>query len=130
MEYSSFGLRLAAIIIDGLIIAIPLRIFNNIFSMIIDEASPIITIITMIIYWIYFAAMESSKKQATLGKQILKIKVVDMNGNRISFGKATGRHFGKIISFSIMLIGFFMASFTPKKQALHDIIAQCLVIKA
>ena len=82
----------------------------------------------IIIGWLYFALMESSEKQATLGKMAVKIKVTDMSGNRISFGKATGRYFGKIISGLILGIGYFMAGFTPQKQALHDKMANCLVL--
>lgn len=84
--------------------------------------------ISIIIQWLYYALMESSSKQATLGKMALGIKVTDMNGNRISFGRATGRYFGKIISGLILNIGFIMAAFTQKKQALHDLMANCLVI--
>ena len=78
--------------------------------------------------WLYFALMESSSKQATLGKMALGIIVTDLNGNRLSFGRATGRYFGKIISGAILMIGYIMAGFTEKKQALHDIIAGCLVV--
>jgi uncharacterized RDD family membrane protein YckC len=78
--------------------------------------------------WLYYALMESSTKQATLGKMAISIKVTDMAGNRISFGRATGRYFGKYVSALIMYIGFFMAGFTQQKQALHDIMASCLVV--
>ncbi|GAB4324596.1 MAG: RDD family protein [Bacteroidales bacterium] len=84
---------------------------------------------SMLIQWLYFALMESSKYQATLGKMALGIKVTDMEGNRINFGRATGRHFAKILSSFILMIGYIMAGFTAKKQALHDILANCLVIK-
>ncbi|MFH1195056.1 MAG: RDD family protein [bacterium] len=87
-----------------------------------------IAVFTTIISWLYFALMESSAKQATLGKMALGIKVTDLMGNRISFGKATGRYFAKILSGMILYIGFIMAGFTEKKQALHDIIAGCLVM--
>jgi uncharacterized RDD family membrane protein YckC len=56
------------------------------------------------------------------------IKVTDLNGNRISFGRATGRYFAKILSGMILMIGYIMAGFTEKKQALHDMIASCLVV--
>jgi uncharacterized RDD family membrane protein YckC len=78
--------------------------------------------------WLYYALMESSSKQATLGKLALGIVVTDLSGNRISFGRATGRYFGKIVSGMIMCIGYIMAGFTEKKQALHDIMASCLVV--
>ncbi len=73
--------------------------------------------------------MESSSQQATLGKIALGIMVTDLSGNRISFARASGRHFTKILSGIILYIGFIMAGFTEKKQALHDIIADCLVVK-
>jgi uncharacterized RDD family membrane protein YckC len=78
--------------------------------------------------WLYYALMESSSKQATLGKLALGIIVTDLSGNRISFGRATGRYFGKILSGMIMCIGYIMAGFTERKQALHDIMASCLVV--
>lgn len=78
--------------------------------------------------WLYYALMESSTNQGTLGKMALGIKVTDLKGNRISFGKATGRYFGKIVSGMILYIGFIMAGFTEKKQALHDMMAGCLVV--
>jgi uncharacterized RDD family membrane protein YckC len=73
--------------------------------------------------------MESSARQATLGKMALGIVVTDLDGNRIGFGRATGRYFAKILSALILLIGFIMAAFTQKKQGLHDIIAGTLVVK-
>jgi uncharacterized RDD family membrane protein YckC len=86
-------------------------------------------LIVLVISWLYFALLESSAKQGTLGKMALGIKVTDLDGNRISFGRATGRFFAKIISGVILMIGFIMAAFTAKKQALHDIIASTLVVK-
>jgi uncharacterized RDD family membrane protein YckC len=73
--------------------------------------------------------MESSYLQATLGKMAIGIVVTDLEGKRISFARATGRHFAKIISGFILFIGYIMAGFTQKKQALHDLIADCLVVK-
>jgi uncharacterized RDD family membrane protein YckC len=77
--------------------------------------------------WIYEAVMESSSKQATVGKMALGLKVTDLEGRRISFARATGRHFAKLISGMILLIGYIMAGFTERKQALHDMIAGTLV---
>ncbi len=78
--------------------------------------------------WLYFAYMESSEAQATLGKRALGIIVTDINGARVSFYRATGRHFGKIVSSITLGIGFIMAGFTEKKQALHDKMFDCLVV--
>jgi uncharacterized RDD family membrane protein YckC len=77
--------------------------------------------------WLYFALMESMKG-ATLGKMALGIIVTDMNGNKITFGRASGRYFAKIISSLTLGVGYIIAGFTQQKQALHDIIAGCLVI--
>jgi uncharacterized RDD family membrane protein YckC len=79
--------------------------------------------------WIYEAAMESSSKQATLGKMALGLKVTDEQGRRISFARATARYFSKFISFMILFIGYIMAGFTARKQALHDMIAGTLVTR-
>jgi len=79
--------------------------------------------------WLYSALFESSHAQATPGKMLLGIKVTDLNGGRISFARATGRHFGHFLSGVFCLIGYFMAIFTEKKQALHDILAGCLVVR-
>ena len=85
-------------------------------------------LINIIAEWLYYAMMESSKKQATLGKMIMGIKVTDLYGQKISFGKATGRYFGKILSGLILGIGYIMVAFTEKKQALHDILSNCVVV--
>lgn len=80
--------------------------------------------------WIYHAWMESSQYQGTLGKMALGLIVTDMNDRPITFGRASGRFFARLISNLIPLeIGYIMAGFTEKKQALHDMIASCLVLR-
>ena len=78
---------------------------------------------------IYGALMESSKYQATVGKLAMGIYVTDTNGSRLSFLKAFLRHIGKILSGWILFIGYIMAAFTDKKQALHDYLASSIVVK-
>jgi uncharacterized RDD family membrane protein YckC len=123
-----------AVIIDGLILSIvevPLNIgftgpdtwWQN------PSRGATAYTISTVISWLYYALMESSAKQATLGKMAIGIVVTDLDGHRISFGRATGRYFGKILSGLILGIGFLMAAFTEKKQALHDILASTLVVK-
>jgi uncharacterized RDD family membrane protein YckC len=87
-------------------------------------------VLSIVVNWLYYAIMESSTKQATLGKMAMGIKVTTLEGQRINFGRATGRYFGKIISGIILLIGYIMAAFTERKQALHDMMAGTLVVKA
>ena len=78
--------------------------------------------------WLYYALLESSSWQGTVGKKLLGVRVTDLNGNRISFGRATGRYFAKILSGMICFIGFFMVAFTERKQGLHDMLAGTLVL--
>lgn len=84
---------------------------------------------SFVVNWLYYAIMESSTRQATLGKMAVGLIVTDIGGNRISFGRASGRFFGKILSGAILNIGYIMAAFTQKKQALHDMLADCIVIE-
>ena len=88
----------------------------------------IVALLSTIIEWLYFALMESSAKQATFGKIIVGIIVTDENGERISFNRATGRYFGKFLSSLFLGIGYLLAAFTQKRQALHDILSSCLVV--
>lgn len=80
--------------------------------------------------WLYYALAESSPKQATPGKILMGIKVTDLQGDKISFLKASIRFWLKILSFFTILIGYIMAAYTKKKQTLHDKISKCLVIKS
>jgi uncharacterized RDD family membrane protein YckC len=122
--YGSFLNRFAAAFIDGLIVQIPLYIIQ--FAL--PDAAVAISGLGILAQWLYFAVQESGADQATIGKKLLGLKVTDIYGDRISFGKATGRYFSKIISALILLIGYIMAAFTDKKQALHDMIAGTLVV--
>lgn len=80
--------------------------------------------------WIYYAWFESSQYQATPGKLALGLFVTDLAGRRVTFARASGRYFAKIITGLIpFFIGYIMAGFTEKKQALHDMIASCLVLR-
>ena len=79
--------------------------------------------------WLYEALMVSSSYQATLGKMAVGIVVTDMQGRRISFLRATGRYFGKFVSSMLMMIGYLIQPFTEKRQALHDMMAGCLVLR-
>ena len=89
----------------------------------------VINLVILLVYIGYFAGMESSLRQATYGKMMFGVKVVDEDGFRISFWHAVGRYFAKYLSIFTLFIGFLMAAFTKKKQALHDMVAKTLVIK-
>lgn len=154
-NYAGFWLRLVAIIIDGIIIgvaqsfifvpilaALGLGFASSVETMDIsdpDQAAGMMASVMALMggYWIlsltiqilYSTLMESSKLQATVGKLALGLKVTDLQGNKLDFVKALVRNLCKIISNFTLLIGYIMAGFTEKKQALHDMIASTLVLK-
>src|SRR6266852_8020710 len=155
VEYAGFWVRFLAWLIDNVVmgvgvvlILIPL-IFLTGLRTVLDDFHPnedmnaagsfmligfvfVLATASLVVTWLYHALMESSEWQATLGKKALGLVVTDMAGQRVSFGRATGRHFAKIVtnlaSFGIGL-GYLMAAFTEKKQALHDMLAGCLVLR-
>jgi uncharacterized RDD family membrane protein YckC len=155
VEYAGFWLRFLAWLIDNVVmgvgvvlILIPL-IFLTSLRTVLDDFHPsedmndanafmligfvfVLATASLVVTWLYHALMESSEWQATLGKKALGLVVTDLAGQRVSFGRATGRHFAKIVtnlaSFGIGL-GYLMAAFTEKKQALHDMLAGCLVLQ-
>ena len=85
-------------------------------------------VLAIVLGWLYSALMESSKHQGTLGKMALGIKVTGAHGERISFARATGRFFAKMVSGMTLYFGFYMAGFTQKRQALHDLLATTFVV--
>jgi uncharacterized RDD family membrane protein YckC len=87
------------------------------------------TLAVLLSHLLYFSYFESSKLMATPGKLALRIIVTDLNGDRLSFARALGRTVAKGLSYLLFYIGFIMAAFTAKKQALHDILANCLVLR-
>jgi uncharacterized RDD family membrane protein YckC len=129
MEYAGFWRRVAAALIDGILVGVVSWIVTLIFSGISDGAEVTAQILVLIAAYGYYAGMESSSYQATVGKIALGIQVTDLNGNRISFGRALGRNLAEILSALILGIGYIMVAFTPKKQGLHDMIAGTLVVQ-
>lgn len=135
--YAGFWRRFAAYFLDSIIMGIVGAVFGGVVgaaivasgSQITQGVNIAIQLVSFLIGLSYFAVMESSSSQATLGKMALGVKVTDLHGRRITLGRAIGRYLGKILSGLILAIGFIMAAFTEKKQALHDMIAGTLVVK-
>ena len=149
--YAGFWKRFAAYLIDGVVLAIPMLIlFGCLIAYFISAAGGInafehmednfaleirlrqcmalLQLIMIVGPMLYFSWMESSKLQASLGKMMLGIKVVDDNGQRLTFWRSLGRNAGKFISSWILSIGYLMAGVTRKKQALHDKMANAYVV--
>ena len=149
--YGGFWIRLLAHLIDHVVlgaVAVPLFVMTVLPSIIRivrqaeqdQEPSPemIVAIVSSaFVYialafvgqWLYDALLTSSSWQATIGKRVLRLKVVDEAGNRISFGRATGRFFAKILSSMFFCIGFLMIAFTEQKTGLHDMLAGTRVLR-
>lgn len=135
--YAGFWKRFAAFIIDRIILFVTNAIVGVIFGLIyaLSVSDPdqvtaqlIGTLIGLCINLLYFSLFESSSLQATPGKLALGIIVTDLDGNRIGYARAVGRYFASLLSYVTLLVGFMMAGFTERKQALHDMIAGCLVV--
>jgi uncharacterized RDD family membrane protein YckC len=118
--YGTFGDRFLAALIDGLILIVPALIFRYLIY---------IPGLSLVIDWLYYALQESGTNQATIGKKAMGLKVTNLGGEKITFGQATGRHFGKFLSALILLIGYLMMLWDDKKQTLHDKLARTLVLK-
>lgn len=153
-QYAGFWKRFVAIIIDGIVVwilqafifvpilgALGFSFLSNMEDLqsvdsevslgmvgAIIAAAGAIWVLAMIIHVLYFSLMESSKTQATLGKMVLGIIVTNTNGAPLNFSKALVRNLCRLLSNFTMLIGYVIAAFTAKKQALHDIIAGTLVV--
>lgn len=144
-RYAGFWIRFAAYLIDSLIlmafsfllyaIAFAIRIASsteNAFG----EMEPAGWTTALYIFawlgtivgtWVYFARLESGPRQATIGKRALGLYVTAENGRPISFGRASGRYWAKLLSSLTLLVGYMLAGWTKRKQALHDMIAATTV---
>jgi uncharacterized RDD family membrane protein YckC len=146
VAYAGFWLRAVAFLIDQVVLAIPgflaLVIAVAFFGLQMPGPDADFTEmptprgvflategVLLAINWLYFALMESSTWRGTLGKRALGVAVTDLNGKRITFGRASGRFFGKLLSMMTLGVGYVMAAVTDKKQALQDVLAKCLVVR-
>ena len=122
-DYGGFWIRVGAYGIDWLVLLLPAIALRQ------TIAGPTASLITLVGTWLYFALMESSGSQGTLGKIAFGLAVTDAGGRRISFGRATGRYFAKILSAIPLGIGFIMVGWTHRKRGLHDFVADTLVVR-
>lgn len=137
--YAGFVRRWAAYFLDSLVLGIPIVILAMVLGMAMTGSDvmaatqsysfqAVYYLLIFIAKPLYYAGMESSASQATLGKMALGIKVTDDAGNRLSFGHALGRWFAAALSYITLYFGFLMAAFTDRKRALHDMVASTLVV--
>jgi len=145
-QYAEFMPRVGAALLDGLFLmlvgCIPVGAiaFAGGFALAAAGAapdSPILILVQvfaqavgLLVAAAYFILLESSQKQGTWGKQIMGIRVTDLEGRRVTIGRATARFFAKyFLSNCTCGIAFLMPLFTEKKQTLHDMISGCLALK-
>lgn len=134
--YAGFERRLKALIVDYMI----LILFYGILLVTAEDYSRLaqrfahmdygFALGLFVVGWLYWAGFESSPLMATPGKRAAEMRVTDMDGERISFARASARYFAKLLSAAPLLLGFLMAEFMPRRQALHDLIAHTLVVRA
>ncbi|RCX20735.1 RDD family protein [Fontibacillus phaseoli] len=151
--YISFGKRVIAWLVDTLVIQFIMQVFligflnlrSLYYDFILSQSDRVdieelggifesgvyfkfAAVLGLLLSWLYYASMESSKLQATVGKLAIGSIVVGEMNERITFGKASGRFFGKIISSLILYIGYLMVIFTEQRQGLHDKMAKAYVV--
>lgn len=133
---AGFWKRFAALVIDYLLLVVISLPIGFIFGMMAVTTGSgmsagfeaISNLLGFAVGWAYYCLQESSASMATIGKRARGLKVLRSDGTRISLLRATGRYFAKILSGLILMIGFLMAAFTERKQGLHDMLADTLVV--
>jgi uncharacterized RDD family membrane protein YckC len=141
---AGFWIRFVAYIVDGFILGLGVMLLGGIvFGLIVAIAGTnpdevvywIAFIFVLLAYfvgaWLYEALLTSGPRGATFGKQAVGVRIVRADGAPLSFGRATGRHFLKVVVTPMvpLAIGYLLAAFTSGKRALHDFMADTLVIK-
>jgi uncharacterized RDD family membrane protein YckC len=136
VSYAGFWKRAVAAIVDSVVCGIGGLVVGFALGIVLvlggtdepDVLEGIGRILGFVLGWLYYAGMESSSGQATLGKMAVGIKVTDLDGYPIGFLQATGRYFAKFLSAILLGVGFLMGAFTERRQGLHDMMAGCLVV--
>ena len=125
-QYQGFWIRFVAALLDGLIVSLPVGIIQSglVWATGIDSLRYLISL-AMVIFIIYMEGIQGG----TPGKLIMGMRIVNEQGQYIGIPSAILRYIGKILSALILLIGYFMIGWDPKKQGLHDKIAKSYVVK-
>ena len=131
LAYAGFWIRAVAAAIDSIVLLGLFAVFGSLAAGFNDNEvflDNVFSIAVPVCYWLYYGVFESSPWQATVGKKILSLKVVDVRCHRLGFFRATARWFLKILSSLPLGLGFALAGGTPRKQALHDLIGRTMVV--
>jgi uncharacterized RDD family membrane protein YckC len=127
-NYGGFWIRFLAYVVDSLIVGIAFFLIVMLLGVMGLElfGAELIFLLLGILYW---AFMQSSARQATYGKSLVGLRVIGLAGERITVGRALAREVAKIVSTLTLLIGYIIAAFTKRKQALHDFVASTYVVR-
>ena len=140
IEYVGFWMRVVSRVIDSILYGLGAFLSMIILGVLFDidpntmeegAFDSFVFLTGLFLLWLYYALFESSPSQATPGKHILGMKVTDMQGEPLTFAKASGRFFASSLSYLTIVVfgfGYVMAAFTQKKQTLHDKVSGCLVV--
>jgi uncharacterized RDD family membrane protein YckC len=129
VKYAGLHWRLLAGIIDTVVMFLPAFLSASIAEAIFGPSEAMGWIFVILVWWIYYAVLHASRWQASLGMKLLRMKITGRTGERIDFGRATGRYFASLISSVFCYAGYLIIPFTPKRQGLHDLVASTFVIK-
>jgi uncharacterized RDD family membrane protein YckC len=147
--FGGFWRRLVGAVIDGILFYLIYLVFAGLLivaeseamaRMVFDPASNSVQVVVglwstagmvlpWLLGWLYFAGLEASRQQATPGKRLLGLRVADLSGRRASIIRTTFRNALKPVSAAFLMIGFLMAGITARKQALHDMLSGCLILR-
>jgi len=127
--YGGFWIRFLAYFVDGLILFVGCLVVGVAAAFAGDAFALLATLVFLFGPILYFVALHASARQATYGKALVGLKVADNGGNRISFVRSLGRELSKIISAIPLMVGFLLAAFTARKQALHDMVTSTVVVR-
>ena len=135
--FGGFWRRVAAALIDGAILAPAVLVLIAVIILTIgydpelwSVPNVVYLVLNTAMVWLYYAGQEGGMRQATLGKRLMGLRVTDLEGEAISFARASLRHFAKIVSLAPLMAGFLAVAFTARRQGFHDSIAGCLVLRA
>ena len=132
LVYAGFWKRFAALFIDGLLVGFASILLIVVLGLVLGMQSALMVGLFYLLMFglsaYYFVSMEAGPNSATMGKRWLKLRVLDVDGKRLTTGRALGRWFAHGISNVTFYIGYLIQPFTERKQALHDIISSTTVV--
>ena len=130
VRYAGFWIRALALLLDTFVLVVCAAVLTGAIGAV--TGAPVAgpsRVVAFLAQWAYYAGFESSSWRATPGKRICSLIVVDIEGRQLSLGRASLRYAAELLSGLLLCLGYVMAAFTARKQALHDLVARTLVLR-